>query len=301
MQITGMEREANYLDIFPHYGVDCLAWSCVFIALYSFMPMIVQSISPTMFAGETFLHPIPPLIYLFSSGLTPKKKIDFNSYVCSLVHHIIVVPIAFYRLMTLNSMTVPFSLFSRYNLQNITPDTSQLFHCDAAPFSFGYLFSDTLLYALPEALYRKNREYLYHHSLGLCLFLAVPYLSPDLSPYCGRILIMESTSIFFTTAYLLRNYGFSSSPLVPLLEFCFALDFFLVRVVNGFDLYVHILSDLTFVKHENPAKAALGYGLAILFVPILAMQVYWMIVIIKKSVTRYDTRNNGGGLEKKEE
>jgi hypothetical protein len=222
------------------------------------------------------------------SGLTAKKKLDFNSYVCSLVHHLIVVPVALYRLFLLDPTSVPFSIFSRYNLQNITSDNKLFFHCDAAPFSFGYLFSDTVLYALPEALYRGNREYLYHHCLGLCLFLAVPYLSPDISPYCGRILIMESTSIFFTSAYLLRNYGYSHSPLVPLLEFLFALDFFFVRVVNGFDLYFHILRDLTFVEHENPMKTTLGIGLGILFLPILAMQIYWMVIIVKKSITRYD-------------
>lgn len=187
-----------------------------------------------------------------------------------------------------------FSIYSKFNPQALSLDSLKLFHCDAAPFSFGYLLADTILYAVPEAL-RGNREYLYHHILGLGLFLAVPYLTPDIAPYCGRILIMESTSIFFTTAYLLRNGGYVNSFLVPLLEVSFAIDFFLVRVVNGFDLFYHILYDIALVENQEPMKSLLGKGLAILFVPILAMQVYWMGIIVKKSLSRYDDR------QKKEE
>jgi hypothetical protein len=224
-------------------------------------------------------------------GFTEKKRSDYNSYICSFVHHIIVVPISFYRIFSpTDSANAAFSIYSRFNPQAVSPDSLKLFHCDAAPFSFGYLLADTVLYAIPEAL-RGNREYLYHHSLGLCLFLAVPYLTPDISPYCGRILIMESTSIFFTTAYLLRNGGYANSFLVPLLEALFAIDFFLVRVLNGFDLFYHILHDIALADNEDPMKSLLGKGLAILFVPILAMQVYWMGIIVKKSVSRYDDRN----------
>lgn len=221
-------------------------------------------------------------------GFNDKKKLDFNSYVCSLIHHIVVVPISFYRLFS--SIDQPFSIYSRYIVTNMNNNSLKLFHCDAAPFSFGYLLADTLLYAVPEAL-RGNREYFYHHTLGMGLFLAVPYITPDLAEYCGRILIMESTSIFFTTAYLLRNGGYENSIFVPIFEILFAIDFFLVRVVNGFDLYYHILHDLTFAEHENPNKALLGKGLGVLFLPILAMQVYWMIVILKKSFTRFDKKN----------
>ena len=106
---------------------------------------------------------------------------------------------------------------------------------------------------------------------------------------------MESTSIFFTTAYLLRNGGYANSFLVPLLEVSFAIDFFLVRVVNGFDLFYHILYDIALVENQDPMKSLLGKGLAILFVPILAMQVYWMGIIVKKSLSRFDDR------QKKEE
>lgn len=103
---------------------------------------------------------------------------------------------------------------------------------------------------------------------------------------------MESTSIFFTLAYLLRNGGYSSSPLVQILEISFAVDFFFVRVLNGFDLYRYILRDMIFVEHENETKMWLGRGLAILFIPILAMQVYWMIIIVKKSFTRFSPQKN---------
>lgn len=224
---------------------------------------------------------------LFVLGFNNKKKLDFNSYICSFIHHIIVVPIAFYRLF---SSDFAFSIYSRFIKENINENTIKLFHCDAAPFSFGYLLSDTLLYALPEAL-NGNREYLYHHTLGLCLFILVPYLTPDISVYCGRILIMESTSIFFTLAYLLRNGGYSNSPLVKIFEILFAIDFFFVRVVNGFDLYRYIIRDLVLVQHDSQAKVWLGRSLAVLFIPILAMQVYWMIIIVKKSFTRFDKNN----------
>jgi hypothetical protein len=283
-------RDANYMDLFPQYGSDCVIWSGLFLALYYLMPMITQSLYPVMYAGQSF-PPSLPLSH-HPPGFTDKKKLDFNSYICSFVHHIVVVPIAFYRIFSNSTdiTKIAFSIYSRFNPLAISSNSLNLFHCDAAPFSFGYLLSDTLLYAVPEAL-RGNREYLYHHTLGLCLFLAVPYLTPDIAPYCGRVLIMESTSIFFTTAYLLRNGGYGNSFLVPLLEASFAIDFFLVRVLNGFDLFYHIIHDVAFVKHEDPIKGLLGKGLAILFVPILAMQVYWMVIIVKKSMSRYDGRN----------
>jgi hypothetical protein len=53
-------REANYLDIFPSYPVDCIVWSTVFIALYSLMPLIFKSFSPIMFDGPY------PFKFLFS-------------------------------------------------------------------------------------------------------------------------------------------------------------------------------------------------------------------------------------------
>ena len=222
-------------------------------------------------------------------GFNEKKRFDFNSYLCSFLHHIVVVPISFYRLFFYN---FPFSFYSKNILNNLSIEGIELLHCDAAPFSFGYLLSDTLLYAIPEA-YRGNKEYLYHHLLGLCLFFAVPYLTSDLSIFCGRILIMESTSIFFTLAYLLRNSGLSNVFfLIQSLEILFAIDFFLVRVINGFDLYRHIIYDLLLFNHqrneENQSKLWLGRALSILFIPILAMQVYWMIIIIKKSFTRFE-------------
>jgi hypothetical protein len=147
------------------------------------------------------------------------------------------------------------------------------------------MVADTLFYAIPEAI-DGRREYILHHVLGLLIFVAVPYVTPDISIFCGRMIIMEMTSIFFTTAYLIRNAGYETSIFVSVFEISFAISFFFVRVLNGFDMAYHVARIMIFENVYDDSKATYGKCLVLLFIPILAMQVYWFVIIVQKSTQR---------------
>lgn len=227
--------------------------------------------------------------------LSERKRTDFISYGCSFVHHIVVVPMAIYRIATLqlnlSDDVISLFPFATTVYQAVNDQNKSILSCECAPFSFGYLAADTLMYAVPEALAGRY-EYLVHHVLGMGLFYVVPLLSSDVAMYCSRVLIMESTSIFFTLAYVLRNTGRANSIFVPIFEIAFAVAFFLVRVLNMVHMMysvivILILQNGTHTQEIDTVKKTTGQLIILLFVPILILQLYWFGIIASKFVERY--------------
>jgi hypothetical protein len=266
-------KHYEFGEIFPKFGNDSLFWILCFSGLYFSMPHIFAVVFPKHHAA-----------------LADKKRSDFNSYVCSSFHHIVVVPMAIYRMYALScsDCALVYFPFSTTLIEAVNEQSKALLHCECAPFSVGYMVADTLFYAIPEAYRNGKYEYLLHHVLGLVLFWVVPLVTSDVSHFCGRILIMESTSIFFTLAYMLRNTGHSNSIFVSIFEIAFAVDFFLVRILNFFDIMYNVVMTLIIQDGDVDAeKRTTGWIIFTVFVPIVLLQMYWFAIISKKSFERF--------------
>lgn len=262
-----------FTEIFPKYYSDALFWIFCFSGLYILMPHVFAFLFPKH-------HAVLP----------DKKRADFNSYICSSFHHFVVVPMAIYRMYSLScsNCDLVYFPFSTTLVQAVNEQSKALLHCECAPFTVGYIVSDTLFYALPEAYNKGKYEYLIHHILGMMLFWVVPLVTSDVAIFCGRVLIMESTSILFTVAYVLRNTGHANSIFVSIFEIAFAVDFFIVRIVNFFDIMYNIVK--TLIIQDGPVdseKRLTGWILFGVFVPIVLLQVYWFVIIARKSVERF--------------
>ncbi len=84
------------------------------------------------------------------------------------------------------------------------------------------------------------------------------------------MVLLEGSSIFLSFSWLLRNVcSFRDSIIVKLLEFCFALSFFLLRIIH-LTLTMWALKDI--LMSDYPA-------LGLIMSPLLLMQYWWFYKI----------------------
>lgn len=201
---------------------------------------------------------LPHVLRRYTTHLDDQqKRAELPVYICSLLHHLVVVPCAFLSILRdYNSTEAP-----NYVVLNGW----------WIPFSFGYLLADTLFYAIGAAAHGQV-ETLFHHILGGGLFY-LAYICPGhILRFVPHILMCESSAICFNSAWLLRNIcGYRDGFIIHTVEIMFAVLFFLTRVVN-LPLVCWAVLDL--------AGDLLFLGRAVLF-PIIGLQYFWMFKILR--------------------
>lgn len=263
-----MQRKLVFSDVFADVYRDMLVWSLFFFVIYLVLPYF-----------------LPRVLSKLYDRIPPQKRHSVTSYVCSLIHHIVVVPLAINRVLTIHSSEYV-SSFMLSHSQPISGTEKALMHCESAPFMTGYLLADFILFAIPEALKGKY-EFFFHHLLALGVACLVPHVTIEVAPLCSRVMIMETTSIFFALAYILRNIGYAKSFVVLLLEGLFASSFFFVRVFSMTRLVLDVYYGLIVSNTADESQRTLGMCIVSLFFPVALLQVYWFVLIVKKMVFRF--------------
>ncbi len=127
-----------------------------------------------------------------------------------------------------------------------------------APFCLGYLISDTIFYAIPEA---KQLNFLNtHHALAIFLVTSTLF-GPGLMCRYEQIAPIFS----FNSAWLLKLFGYENSAIVTACEITFAFFFIITRAITMPVMFLGL--------SLSPEAAELGYARFIL-VPLAVMQWY---------------------------
>ena len=191
-------------------------------------------------------------------SLSGRKKKELPSYVLCLLHHIV---------------AVPFAWICVYNDMNL--DSEDLLTIDYAPITaviapwcIAYLVTDTVFFAIPEALIGKF-EFIIHHVLTLTLVVSSLFAPGAIMRFIPHLLISDTTNLLFNTAWLIRLSGGKKSRILLCLEVSFLLSFFLIRVINMPCMFWALGA------HAD----GLGYVKYVL-IPIALMQWYWFYKIV---------------------
>jgi hypothetical protein len=188
--------------------------------------------------------------------LDARKKKEFSPYVVSMLHHLSMVPIAWYYL---------YKDYQLADYSNGGVDYSS-FIALVVPFCTGFIIADTVCFAIQQAI-AGTPEYLFHHILSVWMIFALLSAPGQLTRYYPHLLISDTTNIFFNTAWLLRLFGFRGSTIVVILENLFALSFLLLRAIN-----VALVFFVIFFSVHSEVMGIARYTL-----PLIAMlQWYWM-------------------------
>jgi hypothetical protein len=264
-------------DLFPHFYYDSLFWFVFFLIL--------------LYSTKTFISTFFPNVV--KNIQDEQTRVDYFNYYLSLSHHIVVVPLACYRLMTIDSPDL-ISSFMISGGANYEDHTKMFYHCESSAYMTGYLMADLVSYAIPMAM-QGNFVFLGHHILALGVSALVPIVTAEVAVYCSRVMLLEMSSIFFALRFLLKNSGFDNSPLIFPLEIGFIVSFFLTRVVNLSVLVPQVYYDLVADAESTASEIKLGWFIIALFAPLLLLQVYWFITIVKTALGTL------GGTDKEKE
>lgn len=253
-------------DLFPHFYYDSLFWMVFFLVLLYSIQAIISNVFPNV----------------VNNMKDEQAKTDYFNYYLSLSHHIVVVPLAVYRLLTIDSTDLISSLMISGG-KSYTDETKIFYHCESSAYMTGYLLADLLSHAIPMA-FQGNFIYMGHHIMALGVSALVPFLTTEVAVYCSRIMLLETSSIFLALRFLLKTSGFIDSPFIFPLEICFVLSFFFTRVVNISVLIPQVYHGLVADVESTEAEVRLGWYILIIFTPLLVLQVWWFVEIIKEAI-----------------
>lgn len=236
------------IDVLPNLLRDTAIITVIFSIIFVLITPMASAIS-----SETVL------------ALPRRKKQELPSYALCLVHHFVAVPFAWSNIIT------DFNLSSdAAQLIDYAPLTAII-----APWCIAYLITDTIFFAIPEALVGKF-EYITHHFLTLFLVTSSLFGPGSILRFIPHLLISDTTNIFFNTAWLIRLFGGKGSILLTVLEISFAVSFLLIRVIHMPSMFYALGSQIE----------GLGFARYAL-VPIVFMQWFWFYKIVRIIVLRF--------------
>ena len=117
-----------------------------------------------------------------------------------------------------------------------------------------------------------KRSDVIHHICGLSLSGAAVYFFP-IPEWYGRLLLVEISTIFFHSAWLMREANVSTR-VITLLEYTFATCFFALRII--------LLPYYFFVLVKENALQSVGITFVCAFIVVILLQFYWFTFILDK-------------------
>lgn len=314
---TELPVHVTFSDVFDRQWQDMLFWSIVFFFIYAGFLPLVKFLFPTAYAR-----------------VPERKRRDFRQYLGALPHHSLSAVLSLLRICGLLGYDLGLDLLSSSFLMTMTKDSSvlaaiatnktflNLMHCDPLAFSFGYVVNDTFFWVIPDYLENGTITYLLHHGIAFAILFIVPFLDENMAVYCSRTSVMELSSIFFTSAWLLRNLRDKSKDgqgtskkgaegnngdastkfilwMVTVNEYLFSTAFFLTRVVNLFFILFDWVSSLYASYMEGRDFDLVVGGCVLFFFLAWCMQLFWFSKIVSSLAGRAAGRK--GGKHKKAE
>lgn len=228
-----------------NFYLKCALWSLLFILLNGIVPYVSKR-------------------YLTSwyESLTPRKRSEMPAYVVCLVHHFLLVPVAWWHIIQ--------------DINRSSDHDYSLTESWVSPISVGYLVGDTIGYALPEAFHGRF-DYIIHHVLTLWLVWSTIFASGQMLRFVPHLLICDSTNIFFNIAWLIRSTTWKDAAIVTTMEIIFALLFLVCRVINMPLVFAAVV--------YHGLDKTIGWS-SFTFLPISLLQWYWFSKIAGTTVTR---------------
>mmetsp|Transcript_58389 Transcript_58389/g.114844 ORF Transcript_58389/g.114844 Transcript_58389/m.114844 type:complete len:285 (+) Transcript_58389:69-923(+) len=260
------ERSEKYIpsafETVPDFYQQTFYWGIIFCVLMVLIPKTISILFPAWY-----------------KSLDVKKIEELPAYVTSLVHHITVVPLAWWWIYNDFLVTDPNE-----------PYVPAAYLRFAAPFCLGFIVADTFFYAIP-LIRRGNVEYIIHHALAFWMTYALLSSSGHLIRYFPHIIICDTTNGFFNLAWILRLSGFRDTVLVSFLEISFAVLFFFLRIIN--------LSTVFYLMFTSPDG---NFGIGRFAFPLISLlQFYWQFKIAqalsKKFLGSGSTKKNNNNKE----
>jgi hypothetical protein len=237
------------LEVVPNFYLHSAYYSFYFLILMASVPSAMKNWFPKWY-----------------NSLDTKKKSELPAYLTSMLHHLTVVPLAWYCIFN------DFVADDPYN----KPYDHGAFLRFAAPFCVAFVVADTFYYAIP-LMSRGNFEYVLHHALALWMTYSLLSSSGHLIRYFPHIVICDTTNGVFNMAWILRLTGHRDSPLVALLEVSFAVLFFVLRIIN--------LSVVFYIMFNSPDG---NFGVGKYVFPCISMlQFYWLVKIVQALAKKF--------------
>jgi hypothetical protein len=237
------------LDVTPDFYRKTILWSLFFSILHIVSPFVFRN-----------------LFGKWHTSLTARDRKDLPSYVVCTIHHLAMVPTAWYHIYQDTLLSPQLSLLADY----------ALIESSVAPFVIGYLVGDTVCYAIPE-MFQLRFEFMVHHVLTLYLIFSCLGGPGYFCRFIPHLIVCDTTNILFNSAWLLRRCGFKDTSLVAVLEVTFSFVFMLVRAIN--------LPLVFYVVSLHPNIDQWGFARYTLL-PISLMQWYWFSKIAGTIVTK---------------
>lgn len=236
-------RPPTMEEVAPDCFVHVVGWTTLFVVLMGLVPIVLKR-----FYAKWY------------NALNEKKKEELPAYLSSMLHHLTVVPMAWYFIYvdyqaTDSNNSVALNEFLRF----------------AVPFCVGFILADTIYFAIPIAI-RGNFEYIIHHVLVVWMIYVLFTGSGHFFRYFAHIIICDTTNAVFNTAWFLRLTGHKDSSVVAVLEILFAVLFFFLRVIN--------LSVVFGIMFFHPEGVSFGLG-KYTFPLISLLQFFWAFKIIQ--------------------
>lgn len=246
------------------------------------MPSIVKA-SLGFLLMNFVIDKLTPVIFpLYWKSLPEKKKGEIAAYMTSLVHHLYVVPSGIiFILNDINRSAGARGFDYDYKL-------------DMIPFIAwvgGYLVSDMIYFAFPDALKGKF-EMFGHHILGLGLVFMSFFLTSSIARFVPHLLICEASGIVFNLAWLVKTFGqsWADGKTVIFLEYMFAVFFTLTRVVN---MPFVVIGCVVFAE-----TARLRAMIGALMGAVQLLQFYWFYAIIRALKKKENARSDAKATKK---
>ncbi len=230
---------------------DIVFWNCFFAGWFCLLNFALPRLTARFFPR-------------FWNGLDDKKRKDFPSYAAGMFHHLVIAPCGYYMIYK-DYMKTP----DQYNNEDYAKTFFGLF---SLTYAFGYILGDIIFFTIPQMLVGEF-EYLIHHVAALVLYRGLLIGQGAIIRFIPHFMICETSNTIFNTCWFLRNNeDYKNSSILPTLEKCFAIAFFILRIVN--------LPFAIYCLWQLPSTHNVGIYKWVM-VPILGLQYYWLVLIIK--------------------
>ncbi len=170
-------------------------------------------------------------------------------------------------------VVVPFAIYYLYlDINRNDYDHSQTnfadLYCIIVPYIFGYFIADNLMYSIPQ-FFQGHYDFFLHHLISIVLILGVIHVTGNIIRFFPHVIICELSTLFFNFAWFIRKRDAQKSSLLKILEYMFAITFFLTRNVS--------LPCMLYAMRDSLIKYPI---VGAVFVPIIYLQYYWLYKII---------------------
>ena len=182
----------------------CLIWSLYFSFLCVTLPKVIKKLCPKMY-----------------KSMDPEKQAELPAFASGILHHIIIVPMGVYE------------IYLDYHRTDFDIDyvRSLSMAVSLVPFTFGYIFADTLFLAAGEILKGKY-AYAIHHAATFVLYYCLLSAEGPIIRFMPHLFVCEASNIVFEIAFFMRAAGHRDTLAIQIVEALFAITFFLTRIFN---------------------------------------------------------------------